>query len=208
MRALLYKDFVSSKSTYLASFLIASALVAYGFSQRNFLFLPLLCVYMPIILNGVSLGAEAQCDFPKFVFTTPILRKHYVRSKYVLPLLFSLLAFVLTFTYLMVMEGFIGPALLVSIAASALPLLLASLQLPFMLKFGAEKSQLIMLATFMVLLAGTSILSGDFQIVESVIRQLLNLNPYLLAGGLLLIILSILGFSLAVSQAIIAKKEY
>lgn len=208
MKALLYKDFVASKSTYLGSILVALPLATYGLIRGVFLFLPLLCLYLPIILNAASFGSEAQCNFFKFAFTTPLSRKRYVRSKYLHPLFFSFLAFILTFIYLAVKGEAMRLALLVSAVALVLPLLFASLQLPFIFKFGADKSQLIMLATFMVLFVGTSYLGSNFEALYSVTAVLRHLNPYLLVAGLIVLMLSILGLSLAVSQKIIAGKEY
>lgn len=76
MRALLYKDFVSSKKSYLLSFIVILFIGIYGAKEGYYIVIPLLCVYLPVIFNNVSFAIDEQVDFYKFAFTSPISRKH------------------------------------------------------------------------------------------------------------------------------------
>ena len=85
---------------------------------------------------------------------------------------------------------------------------MSAIQLPFMLKFGAEKSRLIMLITYFVVFVIFSMLkqaSGLFTKVQGVLKNFSLTDVY---SALILVGLIIIAICLKISIRIMEKKEY
>ena len=97
---------------------------------------------------------------------------------------------------------------LISIVTLISSILMSAIQLPFMLKFGAEKSRLIMLITYFVVFVIFSMLkqaSGLFAKVQGVLKNFSMTDVY---SGLILVGLIIIAICLKISIRIMEKKEY
>ena len=160
MKALLYKDFVSAKTSYLILLIVFVALGVYGGLNHMLIALPLVFVFLPIFLNSVSFTVEEQVDYPKFAFTTPISRRTYVVSKFLLGIVFALLAGGFGLLIFNQELGRLDLALFLASVSFAACLILNAFQLLFVFKFGANKGRIIMVAFYFLLFSVSSLL-GD-----------------------------------------------
>ncbi|KAA9295938.1 MULTISPECIES: ABC-2 transporter permease [Aerococcus] len=207
MRALIYKDFMSAKLSYMISFMIIIAISCYALYQGTPLLIPLLFIYMPVIFSGLTFGSDDQADFPKFIFTTPIPRWVYVTSKYVPTFVFSMLGLASSF-YLFYQQGAEIPiAFVFSLLIILVPVLLTSIQIPFFLKYGTENGRIIMIGAFFILFAMTSLFGKQVDLFK---RYIQNIEHYLTATLIALVLVNviILVLSIFISTHIVNHKEY
>lgn len=210
MRALLYKDFVSSKKSYLLSFIVILFIGIYGAKEGYYIVIPLLCVYLPVIFNNVSFAIDEQVDFYKFAFTSPISRKTFVESKYILSIIFGILAFISSFI-ICKYETFSRELTLgLSLIAFMLPLVFTGFQVPFFLKYGAEKGKILVVATYFILFAFTNYLGGlmgDGDLVVK-LQAKISSNFYVFLILVLIIALVLIVGSIKISTKIVKNKEF
>lgn len=208
MKALLYKDMVSAKTTYLLALAIMLAIAGYAVYHGAMIIIPFLFAFMPVILNAASFGNEAQSDFPKFVFTTPISRKAYVASKYILAVLFATMALISGLILFYLEHKSLNYAFVIAASSFAVPIIFSSFQIPFILKFGVEKGRIIVVAAYFLLFAITSYLGDTLSGFIHLVTKISQLNTYVIAGALIAAAILILTVSNNIGVSIMKRKEY
>ncbi len=209
MKALIYKDLANLKRSQILSFLISLVTIGYGIYSKAFLITPMLCVMLPLILNSSSFAYDAAAKFENLAFSMPIKRRDYVFSKLFFPVIFGIIGAAFVGCFLIV-QGKLLPITVGGIALITMlvAVLISSIQLPFLIKFGAEKGKIIMVVTYFIIFAGTSFLKellpdiGKFfeKIAESSLSKIILL---VIVATILLILIAIVA-----SIKIINKKEY
>lgn len=208
MKALLYKDFVSAKSTYLFVLVMMVALLVYVTYHGVMVIIPFLFVFMPAIINSVSFGNEVKSNFPKFAFATPISRKVYVASKYVLTNLFAILALISGIILFYHEYKNWNLALMVGVVSFAVTIIFSSIQIPFILKFDEEKVGIAIVATNFIIFALSRILGRLVIGLVSLVQTINQFHAYLIAGVIFVITILILTVSQNIGVAIVKAKEY
>lgn len=208
MRALLFKDFVSGKSVYLSIFAIVAVVGGGAISQGRLIFIPFVFVFLPIILNATSFGTEEQVDFAKFVFTAPISRNTYVLSKYVFAFMLSLLALISSLLIFYKDFQSLEIAFIVAVTAFALPVILSSIQIPLLIKYGAERGRIIMVIMYFFLFGISSLIGEKYEEIIKSIQMQSQSHPFLAAGVLFLAAMFIFCISVSVCTSIVKNKEY
>lgn len=208
MKAMIYKDLVTLKSTYLVMTAIVVSIIAYATSQNFLIVLPLLFIYVPIILNAASFAMEERADFPKFVFTTPISRRSYVLSKYILAILCSILAFISGLMIYQLESDNLGTGLIIGVVLFAIPILMSGIQISFILRYGAEKGRIIMVAFYLLFFIAVNLIKVLLQQSVERIQSLSLANPYIIAGILFVLTLLLLGVFVKAGEKIVKSKEY
>lgn len=214
MKGLLLKEFLGIRSFFkMYAFIIAVCIIPVMVAQDGTFsagFAVGICTFVGIMMCFISFNYDAGSKWDKFVLTLPFTREQIVRSKY----LFSLI---------MVGVGIgLGLALSAMLAAAAgagsstgaglLPatgflaacaLLSVSLIIPLILKFGVEKSRIIVIVIFLVPFMTFIALSGngavDGAAVEGALPILARVLP--LCGA------AALAVSYFISVRIYQKKE-
>lgn len=208
MKALIYKDFVSAKSTYLFVLVMMVALLVYVTYHGVMVIIPFLFVFMPAIINSVSFGNEVKSNFPKFAFATPISRKVYVASKYVLTNLFAILALISGIILFYHEYKNWNLALMVGVVSFAVTIIFSSIQIPFILKFDEEKVGIAIVATNFIIFALSRILGRLVIGLVSLVQTINRFHAYLIAGVIFVITILILTVSQNIGVAIVKAKEY
>ncbi len=208
MKALLYKDFVSAKSTYLLALVMILVIATYLTYHGAMVIISLLFVFMPVILNASSFVNETKSDFPKFAFTTPITRKAYVKSKYTVAVLFGIMALVSGFILVYLEYKSLNLALMIGALSFLLPILFSAIQIPFIIKFGEEKARLLVVAANFLLFAVASFLGDSFAGIIELIQNIRQVNAWVIAGLICAVTILILIVSQNIGVAIIKAKEY
>ncbi len=208
MKALLYKDFVSSKSSYLLALAVMVIVSTIALVKEMVIMIPFLLVYMSFILTAISIENERESDFPKFAFTSPIPRETYVKSKYVISILCAIIAFAASMpVYYSEFEKW-DVTILLGAISFAIPILLSGFQIPFTLRFGAEMGRVVMIATYFILFAGTSTLGEYLNELKMSIQKMSQSSYYLLAGLVLIATIVLLLISQRIAIAVTKHKEY
>ena len=173
MRGLLEKDIrllMHSKQTFVCFIALA---VVLGVAQKSTLMLGYLTFFISAILVSTLSYDEMDHGFA-FLFTLPINRKIYVREKYVFCMGGAVIVWSLTMMlYVIILNVRHTPAVIseeVLKGLSFLPIVIffLSLLIPMQLKFGVEKSRLVMIGVMIYYLAEKSgMLDGNSAVVFS-----------------------------------------
>lgn len=218
MAGLLEKDFrliVKRKTTLLVFALLALGL---GLSQSTFFILG----YLPILVAMICIGTISYDDYDgglTFLMTLPINTGIYVREKYVFCVGGTILSWIAAIGIcLMNMlirgetagRGEEGGLVIGILSALLAEVLLVAIMIPLQLKFGAEKSRIVLFVIFGVVMAGSYFLSTvtGTGIDNSLIIQKSNGNFFL--TGIIILIILIFGVaaSYGISRRIMRKKEF
>lgn len=206
MTALIIKDIATLKKTLLLSFVICIALSVYAIYSKTLIMIPLMCAFMPLILNSIAFGYDVQSKFEQFAFSMPIKKSSYVFSKLFFAFAFSLVASIIIFIYLFT-EGSLGldKIIILSLLSIVSINLLPAIQLPFILKFGAEKGRIIVMITFLIIFAISNFLKEKLGIIPN----LFSLYSFKMTTiGIIVLFLIVLGISIKISIKIMEKKQY
>lgn len=206
MNALIIKDIATLKKTILLSFVICIALSVYAIYSKTLIMIPLMCAFMPLILNSIAFGYDVQSKFEQFAFSMPIKKSSYVFSKLFFAFAFSLVASIIIFIYLFT-EGSLGldKIIILSLLSIVSINLLPAIQLPFILKFGAEKGRIIVMITFLIIFAISNLLKEKLGIIPN----LFSLYSFKMTTmGIIVLFLIVLGISIKISIKIMEKKQY
>lgn len=208
MKALLYKDLVSAKFSYLISLILIIVISFFSVGQGEPMMIPLIFMLVPVIISGISFAIEEKEDTAKFIFITPVSRNTYVISKYVIGIFCSLLA--VLFTLILAFSGKIDKnAVWLIVAASiAVPGIISAIQLPFLFKFGAEKGRFLMAIAYMLIFVAATALGNESGKIMQLIQKFAASDMRLI--GLIIIGISVLIYiaSILISQRIIQNNEY
>lgn len=208
MRALLYKDFTAAKGTYLLAGIIALLISGYSFFKGYLILIPLIFVFLSIMLSAISFGLDEQAEIHKFVFTSSISRETFVKSKYALSLILALLSGISSLVIFSMENYNLGSSLIFASVIYSLPLVFSSVQVPFFLKYGAEKGRILFVATYFLLILIANYLGDRMGKIISKIQAVGSSRPYLIALAIFLAANIILLVSIKISNKLIANKDY
>lgn len=209
MKALIYKDLATLKKSLVLCTIISLLIIGYGIYSKVFLMAPMLCVMLPLILNSSSFAYDAAAKFENLAFSMPIARKDYVFSKLFFPAIFGIFGGLFVCATLYIQGIFNSPTIItISLIVFAMAILIPSIQLPFLIKFGVEKGRIIMVITYALVFAGSSVLKeyipGISRFFSEISRgSLLKLTLIVLGISVLLICLTVF-----ISIKIVKEKEY
>lgn len=217
MKGLLVKDFslIKQQKKFLAILLLLSIVLNYN-SDGSFVigYLTFVCSFL--IISSISY--DEYDNGYSFLFTLPVGRKTYVRSKYIFAVLLSgcswMVGCVIASVFYLArnqvgrLRGSMAEAWILLLAI----LIFLAIVLPLQFKFGAEKGRYAMLATFGICFVigylGKTISDSLGIHPERIFYRLLAQNSWVLGGILLLGTVIILGISYLFSVAILRQKEF
>ena len=209
------KDFLVGRKNILYYF---GFLVIYGVLSAAGVFpysiLAGIVAMVGLMLPMSSFAYDDQARWEKFAAATPAGRRGVVQGKYLFALLCTAAAAVLVGAILTVMallgkveaEVWWEPLAVVG-ACTCFTLLLDSIFLPFLLKFGSEKARMLSMLVFAVVFGGMALLAflaehGFHFPAPSPL--FVTLVPILLVAA----VIAALGVSYGISQRVYRKKEF
>ncbi|GCF93144.1 hypothetical protein NRIC_10350 [Enterococcus florum] len=217
MKGLYIKDIRMLMKHKLLFLAMISLTVINSLNLENAAIVPSLMLFFFTSLAFTTITYDEMDHGMTFLFTLPISRKKYVIEKYGLSFVICLIAVGLSFFLVSTMCWVQGETLNMSLFFLTLVLLFIvgmlyiSLMLPIYLKFGGDKSRLIMIAVmgvifFFSFLGGNliDVLNLDF---TGVLQKLIQTPAERLVGISGLITLFILFLSFKLSVRIIQRKE-
>lgn len=198
-------------------FLILLAVVAFmGANMAR----PFLFAYMQVVAVMLAIGTINYDDADNgmsFLMTMPVSSSSYVAEKYIISVLFSFVASVLScvlgVVFSLIQNKPIGLDILsMSLIAIPFALIFISFALPIELKYGAEKGRMVLLVFYgiviVIALVCGKILDSqgiDEKVILSKVQEVPEMILKLAAFVASLVVLAI---SYAVSNRIMGKKEY
>ena len=209
MTALILKDIATLKKTLLLSITLYIALVVYGVYENEIFMIPLICTMIPLILTAIAFGYDTKSKFEQFAFSMPIKKSSFVLSKLFFAFVFGLFGSVCLFLQLVIKsEMSIDNIIFISLITLVASVLISAIQLPFILKYGAEKGRLIMVITYFTVFALSSLLKAKSDLLTNVVEFFLNNSRVMIFLGIVFVSIVIIGMAIKISILIMEKKEY
>lgn len=200
MKALLIKDFLNIKAQGKAILLVLAVWFIISVVNGSGSFFAALSVVYAILLPLTSVTADDKCGFERYAMTMPLTRTVMALSKYVFALACSLVMAVIGFAACVVIDrSAINEALATCAACFCVAVVLVSLLLPLVYKYGPEKARLVMMAVFVIGFLVFGFVLDRFNVE-------LDLNTAFIAMPIAALVL--LAASAAVSVGIYKKKEF
>ena len=209
MTALILKDIATLKKTLLLTIALCIALIVYGVYENEIFMIPLICTMIPLILTAIAFGYDMKSKFEQFAFSMPIKKSSFVLSKLFFAFVFGLFGSVCLFVQLVIKsEMSIDNIIFISLITLVASVLISAIQLPFILKYGAEKGRLIMVITYFTVFALSSLLKAKSDLLTNVVEFFLNNSRGMIFLGIVFVSIVIIGMAIKVSILIMEKKEY
>ena len=209
MTALILKDIATLKKTLLLTITICVALAIYGIYENAIFMIPLICAMIPLILTAISFGYDTKSNFEQYAFSMPIKKSSYVLSKLFFAFAFGLIGSICIFILLTIQSIMtIEYIVFISIITLIASILMSAIQLPFILKYGAEKGRLIMVITYFVIFALSTFLKEKSDLITKLAELFNKSSMSMICIGIVLIGLIMIGLSVKSSIIIMEKKEY
>lgn len=209
MTALILKDIATLKKTLLLTITICVALAIYGIYENAIFMIPLICAMIPLILTAISFGYDTKSNFEQYAFSMPIKKSSYVLSKLFFAFAFGLIGSICIFILLTIQNIMtIEYIVFISIITLIASILMSAIQLPFILKYGAEKGRLIMVITYFVIFALSTFLKEKSDLITKLAELFNKSSMSMIYIGIVLIGLIMIGLSVKSSIIIMEKKEY
>jgi ABC-2 type transport system permease protein len=210
MKALIYKDFIALKWSYLVVFLIMVLTFGYSLANGILLTFPMIFVIIPVIFTGMLFTMDARSKVEQYIIATPVSRKTIVLSRYVPVWFMAGLGSLISLILADLTDTFVSPVpwhlvlsltLFFNTAASAL-------QLPLMFRFGTEKAKLIYLVFYFVIIAAVNLLGNYRESVAGFLTKMVRIDIRVISIFLILFTILINTVSFAASVAVYKKKEF
>ena len=209
MTALILKDIATLKKTLLLSITLCIALVVYGVYENEIFMIPLICTMIPLILTAIAFGYDTKSKFEQFAFSMPIKKSSFVLSKLFFAFVFGLFGSVCLFVQLIIKsEMLIDNIIFISLITLVASVLISAIQLPFILKYGAEKGRMIMVLTYFTVFALSSFFKAKSDLMTNVVEFFLNNSGGMIFLGIVFVSIVIIGMAIEISILIMEKKEY
>ena len=209
MTALILKDIATLKKTLLLTITICIALAVYGIYENAIFMIPLICAMIPLILTAIAFGYDAKSKFEQFAFSMPIKKSSFVLSKLFFAFVFGLVGSVCLFVLFVVKnEMSIDNIVFISLITLVTSVLMSAIQLPFILKYGAEKGRLIMVITYFAIFALSTFLKEKSDLLANMVELFSKYSMVMIFIGIVLVGLVIIGIVIKISISIMDKKEY
>ena len=209
MTALILKDIATLKKTLLLTITICVALAIYGIYENAIFMIPLICAMIPLILTAISFGYDTKSNFEQYAFSMPIKKSSYVLSKLFFAFAFGLIGSICIFILLTIQSIMtIEYIVFISIITLIASILMSAIQLPFILKYGAEKGRLIMVITYFAIFALSTFLKEKSDLITKLAELFNKSSMSIICIGIVLIGLIIIGLAIKSSIIIMEKKEY
>lgn len=209
MTALILKDIATLKKTLLLTITICIALTVYGIYENAIFMIPLICAMIPLILTAIAFGYDTKSKFEQFAFSMPIKKSSFVLSKLFFAFVFGLVGSVCLFVLFVVKnEMSIDNIVFISLITLVASVLMSAIQLPFILKYGAEKGRLIMVITYFAIFALSTFLKEKSDLLANMVELFSKYSMVMIFIGIVLVGLVIIGIAIKISISIMDKKEY
>lgn len=209
MTALIMKDIANLKKTLLLTVAICAALAGYGIYENAIFMIPLICVMIPLMLTAIAFGYDTKAKFEQFAFSMPVKKGSYVLSKLFFAFTFGIFGSICMFVLLMLNKRMpTANIVFISLITMVASVLISAIQLPFILKYGAEKGRLIMIITNFAIFGLSTLLKEKLDLIVNLMEIFSKYSMTMICSGIIAVSLIVIGIAIKLSVIIMEKKEY
>lgn len=203
MMGLILKDLYNLKKQSKFYFILLVFYFLIGMANNSIsMFGTMLCV-LAAMLPVTAMAYDEKNNWDRYALTMPLSRKDMVLSRYILGLIFSFIAFMISIasSFFLIKDSFVE-SITMNLGALSFVWILMSIIFPIIFKFGIEKGRILLM---MILFAPSMIVlflsNYGIQLPDEE-----TIKPYLYYLPIVIIIIFIL--SLFISISIYNKKEF
>lgn len=203
MMGLILKDLYNLKKQSKFYFILLVFYFLIGMANNSIsMFGTMLCV-LAAMLPVTAMAYDEKNNWDRYALTMPLSRKDMVLSRYILGLIFSFIAFMISIasSFFLIKDSFVE-SITMNLGTLSFVWILMSIILPIIFKFGIEKGRILLM---MILFAPSMIVlflsNYGIQLPDEE-----TIKPYLYYLPIVIIIIFIL--SLFISISIYNKKEF
>lgn len=222
MKGLLTKDFqlILMQRKFLLLVFGIAVFMGLSMEEPSFLigYLTFMCA---ILVLGTISYDDYEHGYP-FLFTLPVTRKGYVIEKYVLSLIVCTAAWGISTLFAMVISllktGNLTTdfSLTASLSVLAACLLMLCIMLPLQMKFGAEKSRIVMISIlgicmvigYLLKLSAPKLQKIIPLDIEGILLKISSWNETCILGAMCLICILLIGITMLISIRVMEKKQF
>ena len=178
MKALIYKDLVAVKNYVMIFILFILTMIFYSFKEGQILIIMGLFTLIPIALISTFFDVDLKSNINQYLIGLGISRKKIVISRYAIIWIFGIFAMLIVLMF--------NIKYLDSEEISNLPLILSLtlfltnfvclIQLPFMYKYGSQKSRRVFTLIYFLICLGVNQIWKNNQIAIDFINKVSNFN--------------------------------
>lgn len=155
MKGLIIKDILNLRKTFKTTLLIIGFFVIYAYGTNNPGYMISMATLILAMMPITSMAYDDMTKWDRYALSMPISRKDIVMSKYILSILLSmvavLLSFIITYFFILPRSNMdINELLLVAYVIFSISLVFVSIVLPLIYKFGVERTRIISIAVFAI----------------------------------------------------------
>ncbi|MGB4606880.1 MAG: ABC-2 transporter permease [Tissierellia bacterium] len=203
MTGLIIKDLLNLKKQGKIYLLLVVFYFAMGLVNENTSMFTSMMTMVAVLIPLTAMAYDERSKWDRYALTMPISRKNMVMSRYLLGLIFLIVAFVLSMLVNMVISNMkTAENTLVVLGGFSTGLMLMSVIFPLLFKFGVEKGRIFMMIVIFIPVAALMMISklGISMPDEEIIKSVIYLSPII--GAVIFLI------SIYVSLWIYKKKEF
>ena len=203
MTGLIIKDLLNLKKQGKIYLLLVVFYFAMGLVNENTSMFTSRMTMVAVLIPLTAMAYDERSKWDRYALTMPISRKNMVMSRYLLGLIFLIVAFVLSMLVNMVISNMkTAENTLVVLGGFSTGLMLMSVIFPLLFKFGVEKGRIFMMIVIFIPVAALMMISklGISMPDEEIIKSVIYLSPII--GAVIFLI------SIYVSLWIYKKKEF
>lgn len=155
MKGLIIKDFLNLRKNLKITLLIIGFFAIYAYGTNNPSYMIAMVTFILAMMSITSMAYDDMTKWDRYALAMPISRKDIVISKYILSILLSILSILISFsaTYLLILPRSNmdrKELLLITYVVFYISLVYVSVILPFIYKFGVEKTRIISIVIFAI----------------------------------------------------------
>ncbi|MGI5889940.1 MAG: ABC-2 transporter permease [Sedimentibacter sp.] len=203
MTGLIIKDLLNLKKQGKIYLLLVVFYFAMGLVNENTSMFTSMMTMVAVLIPLTAMAYDERSKWDRYALTMPISRKNMVMSRYLLGLIFLIVAFVLSMLVNIVISNMkTAENTLVVLGGFSTGLMLMSVIFPLLFKFGVEKGRIFMMIVIFIPVAALMMISklGISMPDEEIIKSVIYLSPII--GAVIFLI------SIYVSLWIYKKKEF
>ena len=200
MKAVLMSDLMVIKSQAKSVLLVIVVWLGITIFNKSGLFFSALSTVYAMMLPLTCIAAYEKSHFDRYLFTAPVSRASAAMGHYVFSIICALCLAVIGFAASVALGMSVREAAYSTSACFCIGIVMVSVVLPVIYKYGTEKARLTMMAVFVVFLLGFGLLLNA-----------LDINMHSLGDALLflpLLTVAVFAVSAAISVGIYKRREF
>lgn len=203
MTGLILKDLLNLKKQAKVYLILVIFYFVYGAVFENSSMFSSMMTMVAVMIPITAMSYDERSKWDRYALTLPISRVGIVVSRYLLGVIFIVIAFVLSMLVNLVFSKMYSTeSILINLAALSAGITVMSVIFPLLFKYGVEKGRILMMLVFFAPIAILMIVSklGVPMPDEETIKSFIYLSP--------IIAVAILLVSIRISLSIYMKKEF